>query len=131
MIPFELEQSTLGSGPIEDALGVHSASHGYQMLTAQTEVSSHLAMTVFVGPGIKKGYTIPHEKVGYIRLTDIVPTISHILGIQPPQHSQGRVIYSIFEGNEPPEDRPITEVDEREKSPQVPLQQTMYDYSQV
>ncbi|MCL5040688.1 MAG: hypothetical protein M1299_12910 [Firmicutes bacterium] len=35
-----------------------------------------------------------------MRMVDIVPTICHLLGIEPPAQSQGAVLYDLFEGHE-------------------------------
>lgn len=76
------------------------AHHGPQLPTTRTEVSSNMAVFFLKGPGIKKGYQRPVEKAGYMRMVDIVPTICHLLGIEPPAQSQGAVLYDLFEGHE-------------------------------
>jgi len=45
------------------------------------------------GKGIKKGDTLKQV----ISLTDIAPTLSHLLGIPKPKHAQGNIIYDFLE----------------------------------
>jgi hypothetical protein len=47
---------------------------------------------IFYGKGIKSGNSVRH-----IDITDIAPTLSQILGIQPPNGTTGRVIDELFE----------------------------------
>ncbi|MDE1828713.1 MAG: alkaline phosphatase family protein [Thaumarchaeota archaeon] len=51
------------------------------------------SMFVAHGPKIRKGYH--REKP--IHMTDIAPTIAHILGIAPPKNSEGAILHDIFE----------------------------------
>ena len=48
---------------------------------------------IFHGPYVKAGFTIP-----YAEIIDVVPTISHVLGIKPPNPGggSGRVLKSMF-----------------------------------
>jgi len=48
------------------------------------------AMCYIKGPGIKKGKVLTH-----CRIIDIVPTLCHMLGIDPPSSSRGKVISGI------------------------------------
>jgi hypothetical protein len=36
------------------------------------------------------------DRLGPLHLMDVVPTLSHLLGIEPPAQSQGRVIRDLF-----------------------------------
>jgi predicted AlkP superfamily phosphohydrolase/phosphomutase len=51
--------------------------------------------SVFIahGPKIKKGYSRKES----IHMTDVAPTIAHILGIEPPKNSEGAILHDIFE----------------------------------
>jgi len=51
------------------------------------------SMFIAHGPKIRKGYS--REKP--IHMTDIAPTIAHILGIEPPKNSEGAILHDIFE----------------------------------
>jgi predicted AlkP superfamily phosphohydrolase/phosphomutase len=73
------------------------ANHGPQLPTARTAFSSNLAVFMARGPGIRAGYERDRERLGLIRLVDVVPTICHLLGIQPPAQSSGSVLWDIFE----------------------------------
>ena len=82
-----------GKGSIK----VGGANHGPQIPTAETEISSNYATFMIVGKDIKKGYVRPINRMGPVKLVDIAPTISYILGIKPPRHSQGSILYDFFE----------------------------------
>ncbi|MCK4418001.1 MAG: alkaline phosphatase family protein [Candidatus Latescibacteria bacterium] len=76
---------------------VGGANHGPQPPTAETEISSNYATLMVVGKDIKKGYVRPVDSIGPVLTVDIVPTVSYILGMDPPRHSQGRILYDFFE----------------------------------
>ena len=54
------------------------------------------------GPGLKKGYPRPVDRLGYMRQTDVVPIVCHLLGIDPPDQCQGTVPRDFLEGTSPP-----------------------------
>ena len=88
-----------GTEPMETRCEVRGgANHGCQPPTAETEFSSNYATFFIIGPGIKKGYKRPIDFLGPVQLVDIAPTISYLLGILPPRHSQGRILYDFLEG---------------------------------
>jgi predicted AlkP superfamily phosphohydrolase/phosphomutase len=78
----------------------YGGHHGGIMPTTQTEITSNLGTFFLAGPGIKRGYERPVERLGYIRAMDVVPTVCHILEVHPPAHSQGAVAYDMFEEDE-------------------------------
>ena len=45
-----------------------------------------------------RGYVRPIDFMGPVQQVDIAPTISYLLGIDPPKHSQGRILYDMLEG---------------------------------
>ncbi len=53
---------------------------------------------MIIGKEIKKGYLRPFQQLGPIQLVDVAPTIAHILGILPPYHVSGYILYDFFEG---------------------------------
>jgi arylsulfatase A-like enzyme len=55
---------------------------------------------LLAGPGVKRGYERPVEKLGYIHAADVVPTFCHLLGAEPPGQAQGTVARDLFEGHE-------------------------------
>ena len=72
-------------------------NHGPQIATTRTGFSSNLASGIFAGPNIRQGYVRDDETQGLWKLTDIVPTIAHILDFAPPRDSRGGVMYDIFQ----------------------------------
>jgi len=88
-----------GTEPLEPRCQVRGgANHGCQPPTAETEFSSNYAAFFIIGPGIKKGYRRPIDFLGPVQLVDIAPTVSYLLGILPPRHSQGRILFDFLEG---------------------------------
>ena len=87
-----------GNNYFEGTKIVGGANHGPQPPTAETLYSSNYATFMIMGPDIKKGYIHNEDFLGPVFLTDIAPTISYILGINPPWHSQGKILYYFFEG---------------------------------
>lgn len=77
---------------------IGGASHGPMIPTAETEISSNYATFMMIGKNVKKGYVRPVDMMGPVQLVDVAPTVSYILGIEPPKHCQGRVLYDFFEG---------------------------------
>jgi predicted AlkP superfamily phosphohydrolase/phosphomutase len=61
------------------------------------ELPGMLATFVVAGPGVAKG-----ADLGRIRQIDIAPTLAALLGIDPPAHSQGRILASALERRGPP-----------------------------
>lgn len=74
-----------------------SANHGCQYPTTSTELSSILACFMISGPGIKKGFKWPKDKLGYIKLIDVVPTLCYVLHIDSPRQARGSVLYELME----------------------------------
>ena len=67
--------------------------HGYlHSIQFQEEEWTMRAVTVFCGPGVKKG--IKNKDI--INLVDIVPTISYLCGIMVPNKSEGRILWEIM-----------------------------------
>jgi hypothetical protein len=76
----------------------YGAHHGPQLPTARTAHASNLGCLVMAGPGVKRGYERPAERLGHVHMTQVVPTLCHLLGIEPPRHVQGAVAYDLLEG---------------------------------
>jgi predicted AlkP superfamily phosphohydrolase/phosphomutase len=51
------------------------------------------AVTIFAGPGIKRGVRRPHP----IHLTDVAPTIAELAGIPRLRDAEGRVVWDVLE----------------------------------
>ena len=73
------------------------SNYGPQIATTRTGFSSNLAVAVIAGPGIRRGYVRDDETQGLWKLTDIVPTIAHMLGFPPPRDARGGVMYDLFQ----------------------------------
>ncbi|MBV7330571.1 alkaline phosphatase family protein [Chloroflexi bacterium TSY] len=78
---------------------VYGAHHG-GFIPIDNGFSSTYASFLLAGPGLKQGYERPTDRLGYILAVDVVPTICHILGIDPPTQSQGAIARDLFEGYE-------------------------------
>ena len=72
-----------GYGGEHASLTPTTVDHGY----------SNYATFLMAGPGIKKGIELENP----VRLVDVTPTISHILGIPPPIGSEGAIIHKALE----------------------------------
>jgi predicted AlkP superfamily phosphohydrolase/phosphomutase len=80
------------------SMRVGGANHGPQIPTTETEISSNYATFMVIGKGIKKGYVRPVDTIGPVKTVDIATTVSYMLEIKPPRHSQGTVLHDFFEG---------------------------------
>jgi len=81
-----------------ESVKVGGANHGPQPPTAETDLASNYAALFIVGPRVKKGYRRPIDFLGPAQLVDVAPTACYLLGIDPPRHSQGRILYDFLEG---------------------------------
>lgn len=79
----------------------YAAHHGPYLPTARTDIASNAAFFLGWGPGLKKGYERPANRLGYMHLTSVVPLICHLLGIEPPDQCQGSVPRDFLEGTRP------------------------------
>ena len=84
----------------------YGAHHGPYLPTARTEVSSNMAFFLGWGPGLKKGYRRPVDRLGYMHQTSVAPIVCHLLDIEPPDQCQGYVPRDFLEGISPVLDRP-------------------------
>ncbi len=67
--------------------------HGLNLLTAKYGVGSASCLFIMVGPGVKRG-----EKLKSLRwLTDVPPTIAHLIQIPVPQNCEGGIMYDALE----------------------------------
>ena len=74
------------------------ANHGPQIPTAESIYGSNYAVFMIAGPKIKRGYVRPLELLGPVFTVDVAPTVSYLLNVDPPRHSQGRILYDFLEG---------------------------------
>jgi len=68
-------------------------THGEQLSTAQWGLGSNTSTLIMRGPGIRRGLRLERT----VWLTDIAPTMCHILGIPVPRDAQGAIIYQALE----------------------------------
>lgn len=78
---------------------VYGAHHG-GFLPIDNGFSSTYGSFLLTGPGLKAGYERSKDRLGFIQAVDVVPTLCHILGIEPPIQSQGTVARDLFAGYE-------------------------------
>lgn len=67
-------------------------THGEQLSTASWGISSNGSLFIMSGPGIRKNFVLERT----VWLTDITPTICHILKIPPPRHTEGSILYQAL-----------------------------------
>jgi arylsulfatase A-like enzyme len=73
----------------------------------ESQFGTQKAIFTIAGPGIKKGYQRQADKVGHMKLLDVTPTLCHLLDIEPPAQSQGRIVYDVLEGHSEVRERPM------------------------
>ncbi len=67
----------------------------WHMPQAATAASSNRAIFSIAGPGVKTGWS-EHN----ISLRDVTPSLAHLLGIEPPAGSEGRILWETFREQE-------------------------------
>ena len=67
--------------------------HGPQLQTAEWGVGKLKALLAFYGPGFKKGYSLERTS----GLTDVVPTICHMMSWPVPEQAEGNILFQAFE----------------------------------
>jgi predicted AlkP superfamily phosphohydrolase/phosphomutase len=97
-----------GRTTLEDNLTELTAGHARMLPTEESKLGTQKAIFTIAGPGIKPGYEREVDKVGHIKLLDVTPTLCHLLGIEPPAQSQGRIIYDVLEGHDEARERPAS-----------------------
>jgi len=75
------------------------ANHGCQPPGCQTNVSDNAAALVLSGPGVRKGYVRDDGAVPPMFTADLVPTLAHLSGIEPPRHAEGKIIRDLLVGH--------------------------------
>jgi len=70
----------------------YGAQHGQQLPASELGSGDQRSIMVMYGPGFKRGYRLKRN----MWLTDIVPTICHILNWPMPKDVEGAVIYQAF-----------------------------------
>ncbi len=70
-----------------------AANHHPFLHSPKFDIGSMRAVTIFSGPGIRKGIESPRP----INLVDIAPTVAHVLDMPAPAQAEGRLLREIFE----------------------------------
>lgn len=73
------------------------AHHGPGLPTASTKTSTNLAFLLMYGPGVKEGYERNIDRMNYVKVLDVAPTISYFLDCATPEHNQGAVLNDFIE----------------------------------
>lgn len=73
-----------------------SSNHGPQMPTTFTKKTSNMAFFMLKGPKIKKGVQWQEKDKGYVKLIDLVPTLCHTIGIEPPRNVSGAIRWEML-----------------------------------
>ena len=71
----------------------YGPNHGSQLSTAAWGLGSNASLCMMWGPGIRHGVRLERT----VWLTDITPTICHLLQVPVPRDAEGAVIYQAFE----------------------------------
>jgi len=74
------------------------ANHGPQNPMARTDTSDNAAAIVLAGPGVRKGYIRDPQQVPPMFTPDMAPTLAHLAGIEPPAHTEGKVVRDLLAG---------------------------------
>ena len=70
-------------------------NHGSQLSTAAWGLGSNVSLCMLRGPGIRRGVTLERN----VWLTDVTPTICHLLGVPVPRDTEGAILYQALEEN--------------------------------
>ena len=67
-------------------------NHGPMVPTYETDVSSVMGTLLLAGPGIAPTGWLPKAQQPRVCTTDLAPTLAHLLGLDAPAQSEGRVL---------------------------------------
>ncbi len=73
--------------------GEYGDAHGPHLPTERFGIGSLEGLLIMAGPGIKKNHAMSRT----VRLTDIVPTVCHLLDIPVPRDTEGAIMYQALE----------------------------------
>ena len=73
-------------------------NHGPMIPTYETEATSVMGALLLAGPGVRPGVRLAKSEQFRISTTDIAPTIAHVLGLEAPAQSEGRVLRELLTG---------------------------------
>jgi len=93
------------SGPEVLALGESrvvfpsgGGNHGPMLPTYETEATSVLGTLLLAGPGVRPQPPAPRLEQLSVCTTDLAPTLAHLLGIDAPAQSEGRLLREFLAG---------------------------------
>ena len=70
-------------------------THGEQLSTARWGLGSNTSLLMMRGPGVRRGLRL--KRTAW--LTDIVPTICHLIGVKVPRQTEGSILYQALESS--------------------------------
>jgi len=73
-------------------------NHGPMIPTYETEATSVMGGFLLAGAGVRPGVKLPRLEQFKICTTDVAPTLAHLLGLDPPPQSEGRVLHEFLAG---------------------------------
>jgi predicted AlkP superfamily phosphohydrolase/phosphomutase len=71
---------------------IYGAQHGQQLPASELGPGDQRSIMIMYGPGFKKGYRLKRN----MWLTDIVPTLCHIMNWPVPKDVEGSIVYQAF-----------------------------------
>ncbi|MFQ6132904.1 MAG: alkaline phosphatase family protein [Armatimonadota bacterium] len=72
-------------------------NHGPMLPTYETEATSVMGALVLGGAGVRPGVELPKLDQFGLCTTDVAPTLAHLLGLEPPAQSEGRVLREFLD----------------------------------
>ena len=70
----------------------HGSGEHHGLPTIRFKDFSNTATFIISGAGIVEGKELSHP----IALKDVTPTVAYLLGIAPPRHSEGRIVWEAL-----------------------------------
>ena len=67
--------------------------HGQQLTTSRHGIGDLRGLFILAGPGVKQGATIERS----VWLTDVAPTVCHLVGLPIPRQCEGAIVYQALE----------------------------------
>ena len=71
----------------------YGGQHGVIVTTAEYGIGSLKGLLIMAGPGVKKGVVVDRT----VWLTDVAPTICHLMELPIPKQAEGGIIYQALE----------------------------------
>ena len=71
-------------------------NHGPMIPTYETDATSVLGALVLAGAGVRPGVAVPPLEQAKYCTTDLAPTLAHLLGLERPAQSEGRILHELL-----------------------------------